>query len=228
MIRILGTVIGIFSTATLLTAVLVATYAWGEGNLTRESTLEIAAILKGEPSPASLAEVPKPPQMTSYDQIVEKRTEKILSISARESELAILKRSIDDQTKLVMSERGKLEQVKKTFQEELEKEYEKIKTESVEQARGILLKMEAESAVEKLLTLDVSDSVLLLKGMAEKDAARILDQFRARIVGKDPQDRYEKAEEIYKAIYNGEPMIQPAERAKQAIMDQPESNLSSR
>ncbi|HBN74393.1 MAG TPA: hypothetical protein DD473_00950 [Planctomycetaceae bacterium] len=226
MFRILGTVIGIFSTATLLTAMLVGLYAWGEGNLTRESTLEIAAILKGEPSPAVLSEVKEPVHMTSFDQVVEMRTEKILSISSRESELAILKKAIDDQAKLVTKEREELRQVKQTFREDLDKEYEKIKSESVEQARGILLKMEAESAVEKLLSLAVSDSVLLIKGMAEKDAARILDQFRTRIAGKDPQERYEKAEEIYKAIYFGEPLIEPAERARQAMLDQPESNLT--
>ena len=53
-LRILGTVIAIFSTATLLTLSLVLAYTWGQGNLTDESGKEILAILKGEPRPSEL------------------------------------------------------------------------------------------------------------------------------------------------------------------------------
>ncbi|MCG6154509.1 hypothetical protein [Rubinisphaera margarita] len=229
MIRILGAVIGIFSTATLLTVALVFVYSWGQGHMSREAVLEIAAIVKGEPRPSDLQkEEEVEMEMTSYDEIVRKRTEKILSIAARESELAVLKKAIDDQTNLVMTERQKLEQIKKTFKDELEKERTALADEAVAQARAILLKMDPESGVEKLLALNTDDAVLLLKGMPEKDAARILDQFRERIAGKDPMERVQKAEEIYKAIYRGEPLIDPADRAQQALMDQPGGEIESR
>src|SRR6056297_1082884 len=157
MIKILGTVIGIFSTATLLTLTGVLAYSWNQGNLSPESTEEIVAILKGEPRPTPeiMKEVDK--VQASYDEIEKKRTEKFLSLSARETELAVLKKAIDDQLENVKSESKKVEQLKSTFQQKLDEEYEKITMESVEQARGILLKMDPESAVEKLLAVDITD-----------------------------------------------------------------------
>ncbi|MCA8986301.1 MAG: hypothetical protein KDA78_01580 [Planctomycetaceae bacterium] len=226
MMRILGTVIGIFCTATVLTMAAVLGYSWSQGNLSRDSGREIVAILKGEPHGSHTETDETDEEMTSFDEIVEKRTEKILSITARESELDVLKQAIDDQTSLVMNERKKLEQLKKTFRDELEEEYRRIQDESVEQARAILLKMDAESAVEKLTALDVADAVLLMKGMAEKDAARILDQFRQRIGGKDPIERVQKAEEIYKAIYRGEPLIAPVEAARKELQDQRDAEIT--
>jgi len=222
-IRVLGMVIAIFCTATVLTGTIVLLYTWGQGNLTPEASQEIVAILKGEPRPVHDDEDEQKPAMSSYEQIVRERTERILSVSARESELAVLKQAIDDQTNFVLSERRILEQVKKQFREELDAEREAIISEATTQARGILLKMEPESAVEKLLTMSTDEAVLLLKGMPDKDAARILDQFRVRIAGKDPSPRIEKAEEIYKAIYQGRPLVDPVDSARQAISDPPDN-----
>lgn len=225
MFRILGMVIAIFSTATLLTLSLVLAYTWGQGNLTDESSREILAILKGEPRPSELNRDDEPEQMASFQQLEKQRVERILGISARESELSVLKQAIDDQTRFVLNERRQLEQLKKAFREELQAERDNLIAEATAQARGILLKMDPESAVEKLLSLPTGDAVILIKGMPEKDAAKILDQFRQRIAGKDPNMRVEKAEEIYKAIYRGDPLIQPVENARQAVRDSgPERN----
>lgn len=225
MFRILGMVIAIFSTATLLTLSLVLAYTWGQGNLTDESSREILAILKGEPRPSELNRDDEPEQMASFQQLEKQRVERILGISARESELSVLKQAIDDQTRFVLNERRQLEQLKKSFREELQSERDNLIAEATAQARGILLKMDPESAVEKLLSLPTGDAVILIKGMPEKDAAKILDQFRQRIAGKDPNMRVEKAEEIYKAIYRGDPLIQPVENARQAVRDSgPERN----
>jgi len=218
LLRVLGMVIGIFCTATVLTVSFVLAYAWSQGNLTPESSQEIVAVLKGEPRPSDYQTAEQDNEMSSYEQLIKLRTERILGISARESELAILKQAIDDQTNFVLKERKQLEILKKTFRQELAEQEEKVTSEAVTQARGILLKMEPESAVEKLLGLDVPDAVVLVKGMPEKEAARILDQFRQRIVGQDPEGRVEKAEEIYRAIYRGEPYLPSVTRAQQALM----------
>jgi len=217
MFRLLGMVIAIFCTATVLTGFVALAVVWGQGNLTRESGENIIAILKGEPITVDEESLEKQQEMPSYDDIVKARAAKILSISARESELAIFQQAIEDQVKFITSKRGELEANRKTFRDELKQEREKIASEAVVQARGILLKMEPESAVEKLLTLDVTDAVVLLKGMPEKDAARVLDQFRQRINGNDPITRTKKAEEIYKAIYKGSPLIEPVEKSLQAM-----------
>ena len=219
MARVLGMVIGIFCTATVLTAVAVLAYAWSQGNLTPEATREIVAVLKGEPRPSDLQPAETENEMASNEQLLKARTERILGISARESELAILKQAIDDQANFVIKERKQLEILKKAFREELAEQQEKVTSEAVAQARGILLKMEPESAVEKLLGLEVADAVILIKGMPDKDAARILDQFRIRIAGQNPEDRVEKAEEIYRAIYRGEPYLPPVARAQQGLMN---------
>jgi len=219
MFRLLGMVIAIFCTATVLTGFVALAVVWGQGNLTRESGENIIAILKGEPITVDEESFEKQQELPSYDDIVKARAAKILSISARESELAIFQQAIEDQVKFITSKRGGLEQNRESFREELKQEREKITAEAIVQARGILLKMEPESAVEKLLTLDVTDAVVLLKGMPEKDAARVLDQFRQRINGNDPIARTKKAEEIYKAIYKGSPLIDPVEKSLQAMED---------
>ena len=219
MFRLLGMVIAIFCTATVLTGFVALAVVWGQGNLTRESGENIIAILKGEPIAVDEESFEKQQEMPSYDDVVKARAAKIMSISARESELAIFQQAIEDQVKFITSKRGELETNRKSFREELKQEQEKITAEAIVQARGILLKMDPESAVEKLLTLDVTDAVVLLKGMPEKDAARILDQFRQRINGIDPIARAKKAEEIYKAIYKGNPLINPVEKSLQAMED---------
>lgn len=217
MLRILGTVIGIFSTATLLTLVLVLTYTWSQGNLNHETSREMVAILKGEPRPSDLKREQEPEVMSSFQQLEQQRVERILGISARESELAVLKQAIDDQTNFVLNERRQLEQLKKRFRDELQEERDNITSEATAQARNILLKMETESAVEKLLVLPTRDAVILVKGMPEKEAAKILDQFRIRIAGRDPNQRVDKAEEIYKAIYRGDPFIDTVNSASQSV-----------
>ena len=219
MIRILGMVITIFCTATVLTGVLSLAFVWSQGILTRDSAEDIISVLKGEPIAVDEETLKEQDEIPSYDDIVDARTARILSISSRETELAIFQQAIEDQVSSIKSDRGKLEQFRETFQKELSAEQDKIVSESIEQARGILLKMDPESAVEKLNILDVSDAVVILKGMPEKDAARILDQFRQRIAGKDPIMRVKKAEEIYKAIYQGNPLIKPVNNALQALDD---------
>ncbi len=220
MFRILGMVISIFCTATVLTGFVALAIVWGQGNLTRETGENIVSILKGEPITVDEESLEEQQEVPSYKDIVKARAARILSIAARESELTIFQQAIEDQVKYITSERGKLEQNREAFRVELKQEQEKITSEAIVQARGILLKMDPESAVEKLATLDVTDAVVLLKGMPEKDAARVLDQFRQRINGKDPIERVKKAEEIYKAIYKGNPLINPVEKSLQAMEDQ--------
>lgn len=227
MIRLLGIVIGVFCTATVLTGTLTLAYLWSQGTLNREASQEILAVLKGIPRPSDYRQEQAQPaeNMVSYAEIAKMRTEKILNLSVRENELAILKQSLDDQLNSVLNERRQLAQLKKSFQTELAQEREKIITEAVAQARGILLKMETESAVEKLLALEPVEAVNLIKGLPEKDAARILDQFRQRIAGKDPNIRLEKAEEIYKAIYRGDPLRDVVDQAQRAL--QPAGNTAT-
>lgn len=218
MIRILGMVIGIFCTATVLTLSLALLLAWNQGTLNDESRQEIVAILKGQTRPSELKnEDDSASEMPSYAQIAQMRTGRILGLSTRESELAVLKQAMDDQANFVLNERRQLAQIRKSFQEELTKEREQITSESVTQARNILLKMDPESAVEKLLALEPREAVVLMRGLPGKDAARILDQFRQRIAGKDPDIRLEKAEEIYKAIYRGDPLIDSVDSAQRAV-----------
>lgn len=217
MVRILGTVISIFCTATVLTGLFALTIVWGQGNLTRESISDVVSVLKGEPITVDEDSLKKKDEIPSYDDIVKARTSRILSISARETELAIFQQAIEDQANSILNERGELEGFRRKFRAELTQEQEKIVSESIEQARGILLKMDAESAVEKLDVMSIAEAVVLLKGMPEKDAARVLDQFRERITGKDPVERVKKAEEIYKAIYLGNPLITPVNNALQAM-----------
>ena len=219
MFRILGMVIAIFCTATVLTGVLALGIVWSQGNLTRKSAADVASVLKGEPIAVDEDAIKKENDLPSYDDVVSSRTSMILSLSTRETELAIIQQAITDQLNAIRSESEQLEQYRGTFQAELKKEEEKIVSESAEFSRATLLKMDPESAVEKLSKLDISDAVLLIKGMGEKDAAKILDQFRERITGKDPVERVEKAEEIFKAIYQGNPLIGPVDEASQAMKD---------
>ena len=177
MIRIIGMVIGIFCTATVLTCVVGFAYLSHQGNLTKDSLHEIRLILNGKPHGLLEEELNQKHDVPSYQDVVTERTKSILNISARESELEIIKKAIEDQTNIVFNERKQLEQLRQSFRTELTQEREAIVSSSATQARGILLKMDPENAVKKLLAMEPSEAVILIKGMQEKDSAKLLDQF---------------------------------------------------
>lgn len=198
MIRILGMTVAIFCTASFMTAIAFAGYLWMQGTLDEETYEQFALVLKGERITQQTDAPVEESFPDSNKEISEKRQKAILSLSERERELQVLKESIDEQSRKIVEERQQLEELQSTFRKELNTEREKIVDESAEQARSILLGMKPDAAVMKLMAVEASEAIILLKGMKEKDAAKILEKF-STVQQADEQ----KANDIFRAIMRG-------------------------
>lgn len=198
MIRILGMTVAIFCTASVLTAAVLASYHWMQGTLDKETIDHIRLVMEGERISRETDVVVEESFPDTNKEIVQKRLTAILSLSARERELKTLKETIDEQSKKIVEERKQLETLQASFKKNLENEREKITTESAEQARSILLGMKPDSAVMKLMAVETEEAITLLKGMKEKDAAKILEKF-STVKQADVQ----KANDIFQAIMRG-------------------------
>ena len=200
MIRILGLAIAIMCTSLVLTAVAVVGYFGSLGTLTKSNLNEILAILKDEPVPVEVIQrIDDTPLMTN-DQLIAKRTSAILSLTERERELELIKRTIAEQSEQVLKERAALETARASFLKQLKSIEDENASESADQTRAILLKMKPEIAVGNLMAMRVDEAINVLQGMAEKDSAKLIQTFQLGT----PEQRT-RAEEIFLAISRGQP-----------------------
>ena len=72
--------------------------------------------------------------------------------------------------------------------------------------------MSPDDAVENLMQLDLEENIVLLKGMPEKQIAKILQEF---LKGKDEQ--LERGWQIFEAISRGEPSKKLIDAARQQL-----------
>ncbi len=210
--RLFGMAIAVFCVSMVLTGLAALGYFAYTGTLTQTNVQEILAILKDETSPtAAEPEVDETPFITN-DQLIAERTKQILSLTDRERELELIKRTIAEQSEIVLKERGMLEQLRSSFLKQLETLKAEITTEAADQSRGILLKMRPEVAVVNLMAMTKEEAIVVMKGMAEKDAAKLLETF----LTVDPK----RAEEIFLAISRGKPVSDLVEQTENAVRPQ--------
>lgn len=216
MIRLLAMVIGIFSTGTLLTIALALGYVWMQGNITSTTFEDLRLVLNGGQLDRAEEEIEEATPTLSHEDILEQRLVGLAGIMDRELELQIIKESLDEQARKVLADSQALREQRDDFRSELENERNSINEAAMEQARGILLKMRTEAAVDKLLSLEAKQAILLVKGMPDKDAAKILEKFEG-------VPATQKAEEIFKAITRGEPELSAVDAAENQLASDPAS-----
>ena len=208
MLRILATLTSVVCIAAVVTLIAGVGLLWSAGRLTPETINGIADLLDGqEPVLPSEPEIPEELAQVAKEEVIDKRAMSILELTARERELNLLKGLIEAEAAEVVNQRRDLDRAQKAFKQQLEDVEAELLSESAEQARGILLALPAEKAVEKLMTLEPAEAIMLMKGVAEKSHAKILQEFQS-------QEETVRGNEIFQAIVRGLPkrdVLQQAE-----------------
>lgn len=209
MFRILATLVSVVCVAAVVTLGAAAGYFLATGKLTNEKINAIIDTFNDVgPTIADAPEIPEELAQVAQEQVVNERAMSILGLSARERELNLLKELIEAKTTEVIDEKRELEKARGAFGDELKAAEDQLLTDAAEQARGILLALPAENAVEKLMTLEPREAVLLMKGISEKQHAKILQEFKSK-------EQTERGNEIFQAIVRGVPSREVIDAALQ-------------
>ena len=204
MTRSLIVIFCVFCVATVLSEAVGIGLLWYRGQLTSHSFAEIRLILAGgEPETVDVDDEVDRARPSSED-VTRQRSLAILDLSTREEQLQILNDMIEKNRKRLLESEKSFETTRKEFERQLAEEKSRLSEEATEQARGILLSMPPADAVNHLMVLDLDQCVVLMKGMPEKKAATILQEF---FVASGPRndERIKRGHEILTAIGAGQP-----------------------
>ncbi len=201
MIRKIGLLIGVVAVATLLAQGVGLGMLWYRGQLSPEAIQDISAILKGENEDDFNLDIEEELKQPSTKDVTKQRVMRILELTARENELDRLKNMLAEAAERQLTGEGGFKTTKKTFEDDLKKLDEQFTNEATEQARGILKAMPTEEAVKSLMALELDENIFILKGMAEKSIAKILEQFAISKV----ETQIERGQKIFAAISQGGP-----------------------
>jgi hypothetical protein len=148
----------------------------------------------------------------SAQQLARARAVKTLNFDKRESELVTLKGMADGKRDDLETQQKQLRSQRKAFEDELAQIEATLTAASTEQARGVLLALPPKDAVRQLMQLSLTEDVVLLKGMPEKNVAKILKEFSATIPttavdasGERKETPAERGRKIFEALSRGEP-----------------------
>lgn len=214
MIRTLLVVVSVVCVATVLSEGLIFGYLWMNGTLTASSVNDVRRLLAGE-QPELKTSADEDPEATppSNDDVVLERTDRVWSLLRRQTELDTIKAMVAERAEQVQNANTAFESRKTEYQQQMQNRAAALEAESAEQARGILKKLQPADAVANLMALDLERNVLLLKGMPEKDAARILQAFLA---GEDVE-QLERGKKIFDAISEGQPVRQVVDDGRKQL-----------
>ena len=204
MIRTLLVLISVCCVATVLSEALGVAYLWSRGQLNSEALNDIRMILAGEePDIIDLAEDDMAGQPSREDVIAE-RSLRVLQLNARQMELSALKNMITRNREDISQQQKLFQGDKSDFETRLRELQQNNASESIEQTRGVVLALSPADKVNYLMALDIDQSIVLLKGMPEKEIGKILQEFLKRT----PEEQ-ERGQQIFEAIYRGEPARTP-------------------
>lgn len=183
------------------------------GQLSMQTLRDIQLAVNGDKAEETHEESHKDTPEVSLDEVISARARMSVEFNAKESELADLKTMMLEGTARLTAQQAAFEKRKKAFEKELEDARKQVTDEATTQARGILMALPPKDAVERLIQLNLEDAVVLLKGMPEKQIAKILKEFKG-------DDQAKRGKEIFDALNRGEPVAPVVDRARNA-MNQP-------
>ncbi len=223
MIRALVLILSCACVAIVLSEAGAALLMWKAGLLTPHHLQEIRLVFSTAAAKEQEAEeLPARPQ-PSLQEVTQARAVKILDLEKRESELNVLKGMAGSKKSDLNLEQETFRAQRKAFEEELTRLQEAGMSAATEQARGVLLALPAKDAVEKLMQLPLDENVVLLKGMADKALAKILEEFNGT------PEQLERGRKIFEALSRGSPAKEFFDEASRQFnanaKDQPERNL---
>jgi hypothetical protein len=200
MMRTTVVIFSIVCVATVLSEILGGAFLWYRGQLTADSIADIRLALSGEDQDAFGIDVEDKPDQLSSDDFIRQRTMRILELNVRQDELDLLKKMVTDNRKKLIADQETFKEKKNQFQTQLGDLLATSTANATEQTRGILRALAPADAMDNLMTLPVTDNVVLLQGMPEKSIAKILKEFQ----NGDEAQRL-RGQEIFKAVSQGEP-----------------------
>ena len=212
MIRLLYHFSAVIALAWLAAQIVGVGWAWNGGYLAKDKLTAAYNAFQPPVEEEVKIEIPEELAQVAKEEVVQRRAMAILELQARDRELQLLKSWVEQKMVEVTASKRELEQLQSGFQAELDQARDALLAESAEQARGILLNLKADDAVEKLMTLEPDEAIRLMKGIPEKDHAKILEAFRT------PENR-ERGNEIFKAIVRGRPESDIVAAAEETISD---------
>jgi hypothetical protein len=174
---------------------------WKSGMLTAHHVHEIRLIFSNSvPDEERERDAAEAAPLPSMQEVAEARAMKVLDFEKREGELTVLKNMAMNRAVDLDDEQARFRAEKKAFGDELARIEADLTSAATEQARGVLLALPPKDAVEHLMQLSLDEDVVLLKGMSEKLAAKILKEF------KSTPEQLARGREIFEAISRGLPV----------------------
>lgn len=192
---------------------------WRQGNLSARTLAEIRLAVSGQSlidTPA--VETPEGPPAVSTDDVQTARVMRVLNLEAREKELDVVKEAIATSMNQLSQERDAFQQLKSRFTNELLAQAKQRQSDATEQARAVLLASPPEVAASRLMDLSLDESIVLTRGMPEKQIAKILQQFTGT------PEKEKRGREIFEALADGRPERELIDQARQALTPNPDSS----
>ncbi len=131
-------------------------------------------------------------------------------MESRGKELELLKMLTENRANQLISDQKSFDEMKEAFRVELAGLNERHQTEAVEQARSVLLASPTEAAVQRLMELPLTEAISIIRGMPEKNIAKILQGFNVAPkenagTAATAEDRKIRGQKIFEALSRGEP-----------------------
>lgn len=191
---------GAMSLVVVLGQLALVAMLWRQGSLSARTIAEIRLALAGQPAlEVVVADVAEGPPAISADEVRDARVLRVLNLEIREKELDVVKEAVAAAMNQLIQDREALDQLKKKFTNELLAQSKQRQSEATDQTRAVLLASPPEVAASRLMELSLEESVVLMRGMPEKQIAKILQQF----VGTP--DKEKRGREIFESLAQGEP-----------------------
>lgn len=213
MLRLIASLVGLASFATLLAAGIAVGVLVFRGQVNGETASRIAAAINSpQVSPASTPVEKEESTLPSSEEVAQARTIQTLEMNARADDLLLLKQILDERAGKLEEERAAYELALTAFRTELETVRTRSVDEATEQARLIVKAMPARDAVSYLLTLSEPDGLRIVKGLPERTLAKILQEFAS---GTDEQQQ--RGRWLFEAISAARPETDLADAAGRAL-----------
>ncbi len=209
MLRTLAALIGLASFATVLAASIVIGYLVSEG---RFSSQVVSAVMAGKVLATrsdSTAAAPVPPTSSETET---SRTLQTLELNARADNLRLLKDLLTKEADRLSKDRAAYEQSRKTFEEQLATVRAQAVAEATEQARQVVKALPPKEAIGYLLGLEETGALRIVKGLPERNVAKILQEFAA---GTDEEQQ--RGRSLFEAIAAAQPEAKLTDAAEAAL-----------
>ncbi len=213
MLKFLMIIVGCVSTTVVVSETTALIVLWQRGMLSPHHLNEIKLVLMNRAlDDERESEHNQKADFPSAQQVAQARAVKILNFDKRESELVLLKGLADDKREDLESQQKQFHAQRKAFEDELARLDATLTAASTDQTRGVLLALPPKDAVRQLMQLSLTEDVVLLKGMPEKNVAKILKEFQTTAPsvvvdsnGERKELPVERGRSIFEALNRGEP-----------------------